>query len=91
MRSICSTLEPYRGWRWPLVTDPQGFVDRLAWCVENRETVREHGLAWREAVLAERSIERTLDGWRAAVDGFSPGFGRGSNPQGPQHGTAGLS
>jgi hypothetical protein len=64
---VCSDAEPYRGWQWPLVDGAQGFLERVAWCVENRDTVREHGRLWREAVLRERTISGTIDRWRAAA------------------------
>jgi hypothetical protein len=63
---VCADAEPYRGWKWPLVDGAQGFLDRVAWCVENRETVREHGRQWREAVLRERTIEANIGAWRDA-------------------------
>jgi hypothetical protein len=65
---VCSDAEPFHGWQWPLVQGPQGFLDRLAWCVENRDEVREHGRLWREAVLSQRSIKSTIEGWEQAVD-----------------------
>jgi hypothetical protein len=52
---------------WALVEGAQGFLDGIAWCSENRETVREHGRQWHEVVLAEHTILGTIHLWREAL------------------------
>lgn len=73
---VCSDAEPYRPpwpYRWPWVDDDDsrghGFINRLAWCIANRDEAREHGRRWRERVLEHRTIATTIDAWREAVLG----------------------
>jgi hypothetical protein len=71
---VVSKVEPYRPW-WSsdapcmVAERPKDFVKAVKHLVANREETKQLANAAREWVLENRSIERTIDTWRQAVDG----------------------
>lgn len=70
---ILSESPPYGDWKdgegcWK-ATDAKGFLDRIRWCVQHRDEVKQMAARAREYVLAERTVEKNIWRWQEAIAG----------------------
>lgn len=66
---IVSDTVPYDPWldRVPVATTSKEFLKAVKWAVANRDGVKEYAAKAKQYVVAERTIEKSIDTWKEAV------------------------